>query len=173
MSQLRLLNTTLFLILTFFVQESLISRIHFPWHGFSLYVAALLALLAFEDRTGALVFGFIGGLIMDLAPSAETPFGQWALAMTFIGYLFSINRETIGDFTDRPLAFVSFLSIAAALSYLTFLFLGLLLGQENGGFRFNLGVIVVNSLWTFFITPIFLPIIIRVRKFLLSSRDLI
>ena len=173
MSQLRLLNTSIFLLLTFFIQESLISRINFPWHGFSLYVAVLLAVLAFEDRTGALVFGFIGGLILDLAPSAVTPFGQWALAMTFMGYLFSVNRETIGDFTDRPLAFVSFLSVAAALSYLTFLFLGLLLGQENGGFRFNLGVITVNSLWTFFITPVFLPVIIRVRKFLLTSRDLI
>ena len=173
MSQLRLINTSIFLLLTFFIQESLISRIHFPWHGFSLYVAVLLALLAFEDRTGALVFGFIGGLILDLAPSSVTPFGQWALAMTFMGYLFSVNRETIGDFTDRPLAFVSFISLAAALSYLTFLFLGLLLGQENGGFRFNLGVITINSLWTFFITPVFLPVIIRVRKFLLSSRDLI
>ena len=173
MSQLRLINTSIFLLITFFIQESLISRIHFPWHGFSLYVAVLLAILAFEDRTGALVFGFIGGLILDLAPSAVTPFGQWALAMTFMGYLFSVNRETIGDFTDRPLAFVSFLSVAAAFSYLTFLFLGLLLGQENGGFRLNLGVITVNSLWTFFITPVFLPAIIRVRKFLLTSRDLI
>ena len=173
MSQLRLLNTSLYLLLIFFIQESLISRIHFPWHGFSLYVAVLLAVLAFEDRTGALVFGFIGGLILDLAPSAVTPFGQWALVMTFMGYLFSINRESIGDFTDRPLAFVTFLSAAAAFSYLTFLFLGLLLGQENGGFGFNLGVIAVNSLWTFFITPIFLPVIIKVRKFLLTSRDLI
>ena len=173
MSQLRLLNTSLYLLIIFFIQESFISRIHFPWHGFSLYVAVLLAVLAFEDRTGALVFGFIGGLILDLAPSAVTPFGQWALVMTFMGYLFSINRESIGDFTDRPLAFVTFLSAAAAFSYLTFLFLGLLLGQENGGFRFNLGVIAVNSLWTFFITPIFLPVIIKVRKFLLSSRDLI
>jgi hypothetical protein len=173
MSQLRLINTTLFLFLIFLFQESLISRIHFPWHGFSLYIAALLVLLAFEDRTGALVFGFIGGLILDLAPAAVTPFGQWALVMTFMGYLFSLNRESIGDFTDRPLSFVSFISVAAAFAFLTFLFLGLLLGQENGGFRFNLGVIAVNSLWTFFITPVFLPIIIRVRKLLLSSRDLI
>jgi hypothetical protein len=74
MSQLRLLNTSLFLLITFFIQESLISRINFPWHSFSLYVAALLVLLSFEDRTGALVFGFIGGLILDLAPSAVTPF---------------------------------------------------------------------------------------------------
>jgi len=172
-SQLRLLNTSLFLLITFFIQESLISRINFPWHSFSLYVAALLVLLSFEDRTGALVFGFIGGLILDLAPSADTPFGQWALAMTFMGYLFSVNRETIGDFTDRPLPFISFISATSAFAYFTFLLLGLLLGQENGGFSFNLGVIAANSLWTFFITPLFLPLIIRVRKLLLSSRDLI
>ena len=173
MSQLRLLNTSLFLLFTFFIQETLISRINFPWHGFSLYIAVLLVLLSFEDRTGSLVFGFIGGLILDLAPSAVTPFGQWALAITFMGYLFSVNRETIGDFTDRPVAFVLFISAASAFAYLTFLFLGLLLGQENGGFGFNLGVIAVNSLWTFFITPIFLPLILRVRKFLRTSRDLI
>jgi rod shape-determining protein MreD len=173
MSQFRLVNTSLFLLITFFIQESLISRINFPWHGFSLYVAVLLVLLSFEDRTGSLVFGFIGGLILDLAPSAVTPFGQWALAMTFMGYLFSVNRETLGDFTDRPVAFVSFISAASAFAYLTFLFLGLLLGQENGGFGFNLGAIAVNSIWTFFITPIFLPLMIRVRKLLLSSRDLI
>lgn len=173
MSQLRLLNTSLFLLITFFMQESLISRINFPWHSFSLYVAALLVLLSFEDRTGALVFGFVGGLILDLAPSADTPFGQWALAMTFMGYLFSINRETIGDFTDQPLVFVSFIAAASAVAYITFLILSLLLGQENGGFTFNLGVIAANSLWTFFITPLFLPLIIRVRKILLSSRDLI
>ena len=173
MSQLRLLNTSLFLLITFFIQESLISRINFPWHSFSLYIAVLLILLSFEDRTGSLVFGFIGGLILDLAPSADTPFGQWALVMTFMGYLFSVNRETIGDFTDRPLAFVSFISAASAISFITFLFLGLLLGQENGGFGFNIGVIAANSLWCFFVTPLFLPLIIRARKFLLTTRDLI
>jgi rod shape-determining protein MreD len=173
MSQLRLLNTSLFLLITFIIQESLIARINFPWHGFSLYLAALLAMLAFEDRTGSLIFGFIGGLFLDLAPSAQTPFGQWALALTFIGYLFSVNRETIGDFTDRPVAFVTFISLASALAMFSFLVLGVLLGQENGGFVNNFGIILANSIWTFFITPIFLPLIMRIRRFLLSSRDLI
>jgi rod shape-determining protein MreD len=173
MSQLRVLTTTLFLLLMLFVQETVINRVNFPWHSFSLYLAALLVLLAFEDRTGALVFGFLGGLVMDLSPGSATPFGQWALALTFIGYLFTVNRETIGDFTDRPIAFIGFVSLASALAMATFLFLGLFLGQANGGFVHNLGVIAANSVWSFFITPVFLPLIIRFRKFSLSSRDLI
>ena len=91
MSRIRVLNTSLFLFLVFLIQTTLIARINFPIGGFSLYIATLMVVLSLEDRTGSLVFGFIGGLIMDLSPSAQTPFGQWALAMTFIGYLFSVN----------------------------------------------------------------------------------
>ena len=56
-----------------------------------------MVVLSLEDRTGSLVFGFIGGLIMDLSPSAQTPFGQWALVMTLIGYLFAVNRDSVVD----------------------------------------------------------------------------
>jgi rod shape-determining protein MreD len=173
MSKLRVVTTTVFLLLLLFVQETIINRINFPWHSFSLFLAAILVLLSFEDRTGALVFGFLGGLVMDLSPGSATPFGQWALALTFIGYLFAVNRESIGDFTDRPIAFIAFISMSSALAMATFLFLGLFLGQANGGFLHNLGVIAANSVWTFFITPIFLPLLIRFRKFSLSSRDLL
>jgi hypothetical protein len=84
-----------------------------------------------------------------------------------------VNRESIGDFTERPLALISFISISAAISMLTFLFIGLLLGQENGGVSHNLAVISANSLWSFFITPVFLPLIIKFRRYSLSSRDLV
>ena len=100
MSGLRVFYTSVFLFVIFIIQEIVIARINFPFSGFSLYLAALMIVLSLEDRTGSLVFGFIGGMIMDLSTSADTPFGQWALVMTFIGYLFSVNRETIGDFTQ-------------------------------------------------------------------------
>ena len=152
MSALRVLYTSIFLFLLFVIQEVIIARVNFPFNGFSLYLAVLMIVLALEDRTGSLVFGFTGGLIMDLSTSADTPFGQWALVMTIIGYLFTVNRETIGDFTESPFTFVIFVSAAVALSLATFL-------------------IFVNSLWTFLITPIFLPLIIRIRKLMLDNRE--
>jgi len=108
---------------------------------------------------------------MDLSPSAQTPFGQWALAMTFIGYLFSVNRESVGDFTDRPLALASLVSVAASVSMLSFVVIGVLLGQNNGGLLRNLLVIFANFIWTFLITPIFMPLILKVRKMLLTNRE--
>ena len=171
MSGLRVFYTSIFLFLLFIIQEVIISRINFPFNGFSLYLAVLMIVLALEDRTGSLVFGFTGGLIMDLSTSADTPFGQWALVMTIIGYLFAVNRETIGDFTESPFTFVLFVSAAVSLSLLTFLIVGLMLGQNNGGLLHNVGLILVNSLWTFLITPIFLPLIVRIRKLMLDNRE--
>jgi rod shape-determining protein MreD len=155
----------------FIIQEVIIARVNFPFSGFSLYLAALMIVLALEDRTGSLIFGFTGGLIMDLSTSADTPFGQWALVLTIVGYLFSVNRETVGDFTQTPLTFVLFVTAAVSLSLATFLGIGLMLGQNNGGLFHNTGLIFINSLWTFLITPIFLPLIVRIRKLMLNNRE--
>ena len=171
MSGLRVFYTSIFLFLLFIIQEVIIARINFPIDGFSLYLAVLMIVLALEDRTGSLVFGFTGGLIMDLSTSADTPFGQWALVMTIIGYLFAVNRETIGDFTESPFTFVLFVSAAVSLSLLTFLIVGLMLGQNNGGLIHNSGLILINLLWTLLITPIFLPLIVRIRKLMLDNRE--
>jgi rod shape-determining protein MreD len=171
MSGLRVFYTSIFLFLLFVIQEVIIARVNFPFSGFSLYLAVLMIVLALEDRTGSLVFGFTGGLIMDLSTSADTPFGQWALVMTIIGYLFAVNRETIGDFTESPFTFVLFVTAAVSLSLVIFLIIGLMLGQNNGGLFHNTGLIFINSLWTFLITPIFLPLIVRIRKLMLDNRE--
>lgn len=171
MSQLRVFNTSIFLFVIFLIQETIVSRINFPINGFSLYIAALMVVLSLEDRTGSMVFGFIGGVIMDLSIAADTPFGQWALVMTVMGYLFSINKESIGDFTETPVVFVGFISIASGLSLIFFAIVGTLLGEEMGGIFRNLKMIFVNSLWTFLIIPLFLPLIVKMRRIMMTSRE--
>ena len=171
MSGVRVLNTSIFLFVVFLIQETLISRINFPIDGFSLYLATLMVLLALEDRSGSIVFGFIGGLIMDLSISADTPFGQWALILTLVGYLFSLNKESIGDFTQSPLVFVTFISLASAFALVVYLIIGALLGQNTGALSHLISIVSANSLWTFFLTPLFLPLIIKTRTALLSNRE--
>ena len=171
MSRIRVLNTSIFLFVIFLLQETIVSRINFPIGGFSLYLATLMVLLSLEDRNGALVFGFIGGLIMDLSAAADTPFGQWALVLTAIGYLFSVNKESIGDFTLLPITFLLFISLASALSLFLFLAIGAMLGQENGTVTHAFSIIFANTLWSFLITPLVLPLIIKGRTALLSNRE--
>ena len=130
-----------------------------------------MVLLSLEDRSGSIVFGFIGGLIMDLSIAADSPFGQWALILTLIGYLFSLNKESIGDFTQSPIVFVAFISLASAFALVLYLVIGALLGQNNGTLTYLISIVFANSLWSFFLVPLFLPLIVKTRTALLSNRE--
>jgi hypothetical protein len=52
-----------------------------------------------------------------------------------------------------------------------YLVIGALLGQNNGTLSHLISIVFANSLWTFLITPLFLPLIIKTRTALLSNRE--
>lgn len=171
MSFPRISLSFIFLLVIFTIQEAAVARINFPFAGFSLFLATLLGLMAIEDKAGAIILGFMGGLIMDLGPTSNSPFGQWALVLTLIGYLIATNRESVGDFTTRPFAFIFFVSIASAVTLALALLLGALLGEDNGTLGHNLVVISANTLWTFLFSPLVLPGLGKLRNYTLSSRE--
>jgi rod shape-determining protein MreD len=163
--------SALILLFFFIVQESAVSKINFPISGFSLYLCAVLGLMSLEDRFGAIALGFIGGLILDLSPSSDSAFGKWAFILTIVGYLFSRNRESIGDFTERPLAFVLFVTAGATITLTIFLLGGVILGENNGAFLINIRTIFGNAIWTLLFSSILLPGLIKLRRFTLTSRE--
>ena len=163
--------SALILLFFFIVQESAVSKIDFPISGFSLYLCAVLGLMSLEDRFGAIALGFIGGLILDLSPSSDSAFGKWAFILTIVGYLFSRNRESIGDFTERPLAFVLFVTAGATITLTIFLLGGVILGENNGALFINIRTIFGNAIWTLLFSSILLPGLIKLRAFTLTSRE--
>jgi rod shape-determining protein MreD len=170
-SPFRLGISTAFLFLIFAVQESVVSRVHLPITGFSLYLAVLICLIALEDRNGAVVMGFIGGLVLDLAPTSQSPFGQWALIFTLIGYIIASNMESVGDFTSEPISFVIFIAAGSAAALFTYLMASMLLGENIGSVTRALVVVAGNFFWTLLFTPFFLPLIRRAREATLTSRE--
>lgn len=159
------------LLFFFVVQESAVSKINFPIAGFSLYLCVVLGLMALEDRFGAISFGFIAGIVLDFSPSSDSPFGKWALILTLIGYLFSRNRESIGDFTERPIAFILLVTAGATISLVMFLAFGVILGENNGSMLNNLKTVFGNALWTLLFSSILLPAIVKLRAMTLTSRE--
>jgi len=127
--------------------------------------------MALEDRFGAIAFGFIAGIVLDFSPSSDSPFGKWALILTIVGYLFSRNRESIGDFTERPMAFVLFVTAGATITLLIFLLLGIVLGENNGSMLNNLKTVLGNGIWTLLFSSILLPLIVKLRALSLTSRE--
>ena len=171
MSWSRALINSVFLFLIFVFQEAAVAKIKFPVTGFSLYLAVLLGLMALEEKYGAIILGFIGGIILDLSPSVDSPLGKWAFVLTLVGYIFTINSESIGDFTSGPIAFILFISAGAAITLLSFLGLGVVLGENNGTLGHNLIAVLGNSFWTLLFAPILLPSLNKFRKLSLSSRE--
>jgi hypothetical protein len=66
---------------------------------------------------------------------------------------------------------VTFISLASAFALVVYLVIGALLGQNNGTLSHLISIVFANSLWTFLITPLFLPLIITTRTALLSNRE--
>ncbi len=101
-----------------------------PWWGATpplvLVVVAALA-FAFGPVTGA-VSGFVGGLLLDLAPPAVATVGLSALVFTIVGY--ALGR--VFDADERPLWLTTVVTtMAAGASVIAGAALGGLLGDER------------------------------------------
>jgi rod shape-determining protein MreD len=164
------LNAT-FLLLTFVIQESLISPARLLLVGLSLYLAVLLSLVLLENRTSAVILGFMGGLILDLSPSSNAPFGQWALILTGVAYLIAVNAESIDEIVSRPVGLGLFVASGTSLALILFLTLGSLLGESAGSFGRCALVIGGNFFWTMLITPFIMPILVTLRDVTIGARE--
>jgi cell shape-determining protein MreD len=118
-----------------------------------------------------MAIGFIGGIILDISPSVESPLGKWAFVLTVVGYIFYLNSDTIGDFATGPVTFIIFISIGAALTLLTYLGLGVILGENNGTIGHNLIAVIGNSFWTLLSAPVLLPGLTKFRSLTLTSKE--
>ncbi|MEI6220640.1 MAG: rod shape-determining protein MreD [Actinomycetes bacterium] len=171
MSPVRIIYTLGFFFALFVIQESAVSLIHFPISGFSLYLALAISLIAFEDHNGAIVTGFLAGIVLDLSPTSNAPFGQWALILTSIAFLFAVNRDSIADVTSSPITFVIVVAGGVTLALVAYLIFGSLLGEENGSLGHDATVLGGNLLWTVIFTPMFLPALRRGHEYSLTARE--
>ncbi len=171
MSPVRIIYTLGFFFILFVVQESAVSLVHFPISGFSLYLSVAISLIAFEDHNGAIVTGFLAGIVLDLSPTSNAPFGQWALILTSVAFLFAVNRDSIADVTSSPITFVIVVAGGVTLALIAYLCFGALLGEENGSLGHDATVLGGNLLWTVIFTPMFLPALRKAHEYSLTARE--
>ena len=155
----------------FLLQEGFLNRINFFIGGFSLYLAFFIAWIIHEDRSAALIVGFIAGFIADLSPTLEAPFGLWTFTLTAIGYLVSVNLQGSVDAIDSPLTTTLFTVLGSTIALIFFLICGAILGNDFGSFSSIIKTLVGNSIWTFVLSPIYVPATSALRKASLTARD--
>jgi len=144
---------------------------HLPITGFSLYLAIIVSMVLLENRTGAVILGFVGGIILDLLPSSQSPFGQWALVLTLVAYVIAVNSESIDEIVSRPVGLGIFVAAGTSLSLISYISVGMLLGESNGSLSRDFLVIAGNFFWTALLAPFFMPALLVIRDASVSARE--
>lgn len=138
---------------------------HLAWHGIVPNLVLLVvagAALTRGPQSGMLL-GFLGGLVLDLAPPADHVAGRWALALVLVGYVVGRLRHDVPGLAGRPSAVQVVLAVAAGsfVGTSVFALTGLLLGDLSAGVPALLQVIVVGVAWDVLLTPFVLPPVMK------------
>jgi hypothetical protein len=171
MSIYRTSVTISFFLAIFLIQESLVNRIDFFIGGFSLYLALFFSWLATEEKGEAFISAFIAGIILDLTPSFDTPVGLWTATLLLFSYLVSTYRESLGDLDERPITAALYLVVGTSLSILVYVILSGVLGNSIPPFFTVVREIAGNGLWTLLFTPIYFPLVNRMKIRLFALRS--
>jgi rod shape-determining protein MreD len=159
------------LSILFLFQESFINRINFLVGGFSLYLAFVIAWIIREERTSAMIIGFIAGLIADLSPTLEAPFGLWTFVLTGFSYLLVTSVRGALDAIDSPLMMTFVTTVSATSALLLFVITGVILGQEVASISVLVGELLGNAIWTLVLAPIYVPMVLRMQRLTLTARE--
>ncbi len=159
------------LLLVFLFQETFVNRINFYLGGFALYLAFAIAWILREERSSAVLIGFLAGLIADLSPTLEAPFGLWTFTMT--GLAFLIVTYVLGslDSNMSPLTLSIVTTIFCSIALMLFVIFGAILGQDLPSLSVLAKELIGNALWSFVLAPLYIPIAIRTHKLSLSARE--
>lgn len=163
--------TVSFFVFAILLQISLINRIDFFIGGFSLYLALLFSWLATEEKGEAFVTAFIAGILLDLSPSLDTPVGLWTFILLVSAYLVSTYRESLGDLAERPMTAALYLLLATSGSVLLYVILAGVFGNPIPPLSTVLQETVGNAIWTLLFSPIYFPVVGRLKERFFESRS--
>jgi rod shape-determining protein MreD len=162
---------TVVFLLFFLLQESVLNKIDFFIGGFSLYLAFFMAWIMQDERNSAVATGFIAGLIADLSPTLEAPFGLWTFILTSMSYVLATNVRAALDSEISPVVMSIVTVSGSSIALLLFVLCGAILGQDVGSSGYVLQEIFGNAMWTLLLSPLYVPISIALYRATLTARN--
>ena len=161
MRLLRALTGAAAVVVALVLQVSFFPHLTLPviGHGIvpNLVLLVVVAAALTRGASFAMLLGFAGGVALDLAPPADHLAGRWALALVLVAYVASRVR------TDRP-STAAVIGTVAASSFVGtsfFALSGLVLRDPVMSVPELLQVIAVSLVWDVLLTPLVLPLMMR------------
>ncbi len=156
----------------FGLQLATVDQIHLPFGGFSIFLIFVLSWSALSSPEVGAVAGFFAGFLLDIAPTASGPIGEWTLILTIVGFGIAFLRYGDDSLRTNPLSLVVMVAFSVVVSMSAFLLLTLLLGSELGNAKQAAKTILGNGLWTLAIAPFVLPIASRLHRAVFETREI-
>lgn len=143
MPAVRIGLAALFLIIAVTVQTSLLPHIAVAGVSCDLVMIVVVALALSRGAEWGAIAGFLGGLMLDVAPPADHTAGRWALALALSGYVAGLVRRETSAAPVGPLGVALTVVLGAALSLTVYSATGSLLHDpavDWGEFGVRLGI---------------------------------
>ncbi len=133
---------------------------HFAWRGVVPDLVLLVVVSAGLVRGSqfAMVLGFFGGVLLDLAPPADHVAGRWALALLVVGYVAGRVRSDVLPSVGTCLATVAACSFLGAS---VFALSGLVLQDTAATIPQLLQVVLAAVVWDVVVAAFVLPPVTR------------
>jgi len=125
---------------------------------------ALLVVVAVAITRGpevAAPLGFLGGLLLDLAPPADHVVGRWALALVVAAYVAGRVRQ---DASRSTLAALVTVGAASFLATSLFALTGMALGDTTVDTAAALRAVAVSVGYDLLLAPFVLPLVFRLLQ---------
>jgi rod shape-determining protein MreD len=161
MSVVRVLVLTGVLALAVVLQVAVFSVISVDGVVPNLALLVVVAAALVRGPEFAALLGFLGGLVIDLAPPSDHVAGRWALALVVVGYLAGRVRHDAGSSALAALVTVAACSFVGTS---IFALSGMLLQDPAVPVGEALRVIPVAVMYDVLITPFVLPLLMRLFR---------
>jgi rod shape-determining protein MreD len=132
----------------------------FAWEGIvpNLCLLVVVASALVRGPSFAATLGFFAGLLLDLAPPADHVAGRWALALVTVGLVAGLMRQ---DTRPSASTVVATVAVSSFVGTSVYALTGVVLGDGVAGSGDLARVIVVALLWDVLLTPLVLPVVMR------------
>ena len=143
----------------FLMQEALVTQLRLPLGGFNLLLIVSLIWAALSTPEIGALTGFGAGIAMDLSQTSPGPMGHWTLILIIACYAVAFLGYGDDNIRANPINIVLLTTIGIVAAQLTFLLLGILLGQEAGSFQSVFWLLAGTAFWTALVSPLVLKVI--------------
>jgi rod shape-determining protein MreD len=143
------------------VQTVVLSRIPLPGATPDLVLLVVVSLSLVKGSTTGCAVGFVGGLMMDVAPPADDQVGRWAMVLALVGWFSGRAADAAEGSALVPVFVVAVSSACAIVGYAA---VGFVLGDPRVTGESVVHAVPAAVLYDVLLAPFLVPLLMRLAR---------